>query len=74
MCARVAPTVRTARTGPRITKLMQWMETGAAGLPGVHAMLLTGDQEPGSVITLHHSKEGAAVRASISKKKTAHSQ
>lgn len=53
---------------------MQWMETGAAGLPGVHAMLLIGDQELGSVITLLPSEEGDAVRASSGKRKTVHSQ
>lgn len=74
VCARAVPTVRTARVDPRITNLMQWMETGAAGLPGVHVMRLIKDQEPGSVTTLHHSEEGNAVRASISKKKTVHSQ
>lgn len=53
---------------------MQWMETGAAGLPGVRAMLLIGDQEPESVITLRHSEEDKAVVARISKKKTVQSQ
>lgn len=74
VCARAAPTVRTVSAGPQVTNLMQWMETGAAGLPGVRAMLLIGDQEPESVITLRHSEEDKAVVARISKKKTVQSQ
>lgn len=74
VCVRVVPTVRTVKNGPRIINRMQWMGTGAAGLPGAHAMLLIGGQGAGSVITLSHSEEGSAVRASIGKKKTVHSQ